>query len=176
MQLRNAIDECSDGRTRDIALRLRRALIIHRSGMGETAADISQAFQDREGEAGRCTGWQMPYTFVIRKDGTIEQALRVGDYGPHARAWNVTAIGLALVGDFRQHPATPEQWQALVDFCTLTCSWLGGVSTIFGHDEVQGGRKDRAKECPGEYLDLAYLRDEVTAGYRYALDSAGVVF
>ena len=154
------IADCDDGKSRPVAIDERAAIVVHRCGMGGCAAEISAAYQQHP-EAGPATGYQMPYTIVIRPDGFVEQALRLGDYGPHACAWNEIALGVACIGDFRSNDVPHDQWQALVAVCHVFSGWIGGASRIFGHDELDGGSADPAKRCPGEHLDMDTLRARV---------------
>ena len=73
MKIANRIEECDDGKQRALNLEARRLLVIHRCGLGEDAEDIAASFLDVEE-----TGGQMPYTFVVRRDGTVEQPLALG--------------------------------------------------------------------------------------------------
>jgi N-acetyl-anhydromuramyl-L-alanine amidase AmpD len=127
-------------------------------------------------EAGPVTGYQMPYTFVIGADGEVEQALKLSDFGPHARAWNTKGVGIACVGDFRVDEPPAVQYNALVWLCTVIAKWLpGGANSIYGHDELGGARTDVAKQCPGHRLNMHRLRHHVRAGLVAELTDSGVV-
>jgi hypothetical protein len=107
---------------------------------------------------GSYSGGETPYHLLVRTDGTIDQCLEIGDMGSHARRWNTSALGVAVVGDFRSHPPTAKQWDSLVDICALLLSW---GCCVRGHDEMLGaGNPD--KRCPGRHLDMAQLRESVT--------------
>jgi len=175
MRVKNLIAFCDDGRERLIDVNQRRIVVVHRCGMGEDAVSVASAFQ-APGQAGSATGHQMPYTFVVTRQGDVQQALRIGDVGPHALAWNVPGIGVALVGDMREEPATTEQRASLIELCRVLCGWLGKDECIWGHDELKGGSKDLSKECPGRYLDMGALRRDVEAATCYTCESAGIVF
>lgn len=176
MIISNCIAACGDGRARSIGLHRRTRLIIHRCEVGQTAAEISKAFTT-DPELKPYTGSEMPYTFVIRRDGTIEQALPLSEYGPHARRWSIEGIGVACVGDFRKERPTPQQWDSLVELCVAFIPWLGDGS-IFGHTELRDASHDPNKVCPGKLLDLNALREYTSAKAktiaRQSLVSSGV--
>jgi hypothetical protein len=175
MMVVDRIEACADGRIRPVDPHQRRVVIVHRTGMGADAAAVSRAFQSHP-EAGAATGYQMPYTIVIRRDGVAEQALRIGDAGPHARAWNLTGIGVAVVGDPRHEPLPPVQYTSLVAVCATLAGWLGGAVTVRGHDELRRASGDPQKQCPGEYLPMQRLREDVSRAAQLACEAAGFVF
>ena len=73
-----------------------------------------------------------------------------------------TTIGVALIGDFRQRPPTEAQRLAAVRLCAdLAQELMLKPEAIVGHDELKEGSSDPDKECPGRYLPLPELRDEV---------------
>ena len=100
----------------------------------------------------------MPYTFIIRTDGSIDQCLGLKDIGPHAKRWNTQSVSIAVIGDFTRHSPTDEQWLSLIELCIELNSY--GL-TIHGHTELPGSSSDPAKQCPGPLLDLDQLRAEV---------------
>jgi len=171
----NRIAVCDDGRFRTVPPSKRRYVIVHRSGMGETAPAIAAAFQSSEGP-GSATGYQMPYHIVIGRYGSIEQALRLTDHAPHALAWSVSGIAIAVVGDPRIEPLTRLQYESLVKVCAVLSSWLGGASVVRGHDELKDGSRDPNRECPGRYLDMTALRADVEEASRMTCESTGFVF
>lgn len=138
------------------------------------AIEIARAFQ-APGPAGEVTGYQMPYTIVVRPDGGVEQALAIGDVGPHARAWNIAGVGVALVGDQRHEAPPKPQYDALIWVCTVFAGWLGGAAHVFGHDELKGGSANARKECPGDKLDLQRLRGDIGDATASAVTKAGFV-
>lgn len=169
MRIVNRIPDCDDGEHKSINLKDRRLLVFHRCGLGETAEDIAASFQTID-----ATGGQMPYSFVIKRDGTIEQALPVGDYGPHARKWNTFGIGVAVVGDFRSETPTIMQWDAAIRLCVSFAGWA--TDGIKGHDELPGGSSDGTKRCPGPMFDMELLRDSVHDAVAQRLYGAGIIF
>ena len=178
--INNIITRCDDGKPRSRKFETVDKLIIHRIGesLGTTGEEIAEAFRDTsKWAAGSYTGGEMPYHFIIRKDGTIDQCLTLGDHAPHARRWNASGLAVALIGDFRKHAPTPEQWDALKRFCGL---WVLYGLKLYGHTELPGGSKDPSKSCPGNMLDMDELRREAEAHAaelaRTAVEWAGVSF
>lgn len=105
--------------------------------------DKARHWSDRPGSY---TGGEMPYTFLVRRDGQIDQCLPVSEIGPHARKWNRPGAGLAIAGDFRKEAPTEEQVLSVSNFCAIWAAW--GCS-IRSHDELDGGSEDKNKACPG---------------------------
>lgn len=175
MKVLTRIGQCADGKDRAVDPRRRSSVVVHRTGMGNCALDISRAFQ-AEGPAGDATGHHMPYTIVIGRYGIVEQALRIGDYGPHALSWSITGIGVALIGDMRVEPPTRLQYDALIEVCSVLCGWLGGPSVVWGHDELRDATRDPLRECPGRYLDMGRVRSDVQEHSRLACENAGFIF
>ncbi len=104
-------------------------VIIHRHGdnvhgWGElnNAQDVAK-LHGMHPDLRRVTG-RMAYDFVIAKDGAMQQALPVNAYGAHAMQYNRTAIGIAVLGDFRKEPPTPAQWRSLLWLLTVLCGPL----------------------------------------------------
>ncbi len=139
------------------------------SNLGRTAEEICDRFLN-DPEVARYTGGEIAYTFMIEEDGTIKQCLPIDDIGQHARRWNTSALGVAVVGDFRYEEPTRAQWTALVDLLTaLSAAWaLDPRHAVRGHDELPGGSRSAGKRCPGRHIDVDSLRSEVTALMRDA--------
>lgn len=178
MKVVNRLLECDDGRQRPLSLARRNRIVIHRCSLGATAEEISRSFQ-RDAAARSVTGGQMPYTFVVRQDGVIEQALALSDFGPHALSWSDDGIGVACVGDYRKEVPSPDQWASVVSLCTSLSIYLG-EARIYGHGELPGGSRRATIKCPGPFFGLARLRKDVSKALderaEEALLSAGVVF
>jgi len=158
----NKIDECWDG-TRIPRPHSRIShIIVHRIGeeIGKTAVEVACAFRSQDNDWNKVTGRQMPYSFFIRKDGLIEQALEVMDVGWHARRWSKPGIGIAVSGNFNVEAPTAEQWESLAMLCSTLAYWLG-IYELCGHTELPFASKDPDKVCPGKYLNMDDLREEV---------------
>lgn len=149
---------------------------VHRTGLGESAQEVARAFEGGNPDAARATGGRMPYTHVVARDGRIEQALGWADVGPHASTWNLRSASVAVVGDFRTHEPTNEQWDSLVWLCSLASVLIGGAAGLYGHDELDGGSRDPHKECPGKRLDMGILRACVRDSILRLCTDAGMVW
>ena len=143
------------------------------------AADVAEAFSLHPEYK---TGLQMPYNFIVRQDGVCEQALAVTDAGMHSLKYNHTSIGLALIGDFRKHPPTEAQLDALQSFCFMWVQncWARGIflpvsELIKGHDELPSGSVDSGKACPGKHLDMDELREDVASKLTGEMFAVGVL-
>lgn len=185
MILKNRIAECDDGKLRPRDISKLQKIIVHRieEELGHDAPSLAKAFKDTtKFAAGSYTGGEMPYTFVLCTNGVWEQALALGDIGPHAMRYNAEGVGLAIIGDFRHQIPTAVQWVALVEFCVMLVGWRGQPveRCLFGHDELPGASSDPNKECPGKHIDMNELRNEVrwtlTSQAVYELKGSGVVF
>ncbi len=186
MNIVNKIDACSDGKKRARDLESISCVMLHRIGpqlgidLVNNAEGVSKWFQRHE-EA--MTGREMPYTFIICPDGTVEQALAISDTGPHAKKFNVPALSVAFIGDFRKNKCPAAQYQAAIALCSLLVSWIGcGPAGIYSHTEKipEGASSDKTKDCPGKTFDMTVFRAEVnlalmTKGY-LGLGAVGAVF
>ena len=160
-------------------------MVVHRIGpkLGEVnvhgAEDIASAFSKHHEWH---TGGQMPYNFVIREDGVVEQALAMNDAGMHSLKFNASSIGVALIGDFRTAPPTAAQLEALTLLSMLWVQhcWARGKfdkvdALVKGHDELPGASSDKNKACPGYKLDMKALRASVEKRLVNDLTLAGVL-
>jgi hypothetical protein len=145
-----------------------KSVVVHRIEVSQedpafpdTPAGIERFFGEHP--VGRAaTGGRMPYPILIAADGTVTQTVPLLHITPHARVHNPTAIGVACIGDFRHHPPTDAQRQALVLVCSALLADLHADSgSLFGHDELPGARADLSKVCPGNGLDVGMLRTDV---------------
>lgn len=107
---------------------------------------------------GYYTKGTIPYTFLIKKDGSIEQCLPVGAVSNHALRWNIPAVGIAVIGDHRREKCGVEQWNRVVDLCAL---WKSYGLRVYGHDELPFAMGDRTKKCPGKYFPMWKFRNAV---------------
>jgi hypothetical protein len=115
-------------------------------------------FRDRPGAY---TGGEIPYCFLGKYEGGIDQMIPISHYAPHARRWSWSGISYAVAGDFRERDdPTENQWRDVVDIGALCVSWLQRPvnECVFAHDELPAASKDPDKRCPGGRLDLDRLR------------------
>lgn len=165
MKILDRIAQCDDGRHRAAGLAERMRLAIHRTEAGTDAASIARTYREHP-QARAVTAGQMPYTFVVTRGARVEQALPLHEHGPHARAWSDSSIGIGCIGDFRTEAIGMDQFNALVRLCAHLCRWLGAVE-VFGHDEMPGASRDAGKECPGRYINMASLREQIRGEMRH---------
>jgi hypothetical protein len=168
MFARALLDEC-------LALPERRqaevtGVVVHRIEVSQedpsfrdTPADVARFF--REHPVGKqATGGAMPYPLLIDAQGQITQTVPLLRVTPHARKYNPTTVGVALLGDFRGKAPSELQRRACVLVCADLLHALGRTSAdMFGHDELSGGSSDPDKECPGRHLPMSTLRQDVAA-------------
>lgn len=128
-------------------------LVIHRQNVGSTSEELAKFFLDRKLGTGGC----MPYHFIVRKDGTIEQAVPLRIVAPGAVKLNRSGVQIALHGDFRKAPPTEEQFNATVMLCA-TLQHAFNAHSIVEHTSVPGTTLTPGKICPGKYLDMRKLR------------------
>ena len=128
-------------------------LVIHRlDKAGESAEEIAFNFRTFY-RLGKYTGFKMPYHFIIGRDGTTEQAVEIQYQAPAQGSFNFRSIGIACIGDFRNHPPTDAQSAHLQELCSLLSQAFPDAE-IVRHDELHGASSDRSKICPGKYLHL----------------------
>lgn len=152
-------------------------VVIHRIGPGgkykdkywpmTTGAEIAEFFRNFEPIG------KMAYTFVIREDGKVEQCLPLSYISPAGKILNRGFVHIALVGDFRKKPIAPKQAAAL-EALTLSLCRTFGTRDVRGHMETKGASSDSKKECPGDRLNLAGLRETVVNNYMKAKSLSGV--
>jgi len=150
-------------------------IAVHRCSIGSEAAEIARAYCTDPSLAA-ISKRQMPYTFVIRRCGMMEQALRVLDMAPHNAAFGFQAIGVALVGDFRTEAPTALQWHSLLVLCHVFSGWMKGVASVAGHDGFPVARYLHDVDCPGKYLDIRRLWDEVQRANLARVKCCGVTY
>jgi hypothetical protein len=179
-------------RTRSENLLTRVAL--HRCSFADSALPIYCADGDLDGLAlaarfavtdkyapGWYTKGTLPYTFLVRAAGDIDQLLPVSAVSAHALRWNVPAIGIAIVGDFRKKEMPEVQRNSLLEFVGL---WARYGLSVFGHDELPFASSDINKRCPGGRFSLEKFRRELRTAYtgmakaeaKAGLLKVGVVF
>lgn len=105
-------------------------------------------------------GWAgIGYHYVIRKDGTIEEARPEPFVGAHALSNNYDSIGIALSGNFNLTAPTELQMESLL---TLSLYLADKYDLNLKEKGVFQGHKDvNDTSCPGTnlYCRLDYIRD-----------------
>ena len=188
MEIHSLIAELWDGKPWNRDFDVIDGFAVHRVGVnkrtgqviGTGALEIGQAFIGKRAEwheVAAATGHQVPYTFMIggdlgpaELDGRVWQCLPMDEIGAHARRWSSRHIGVALIGDPREHPVSAPQMASLVDLLADLCAAYAKdpYQSIKGHGEIQGGSKAPGQrgECPGKLLNMNHLRDDVATMMR----------
>jgi hypothetical protein len=157
LQIADSIDYCLDG-SHPYRLGLPTGIVIHRFSVSgcHDAAGVARFCR---GE--KSIGHRMAYSYVVGILGEIEQALPDNRHGWHCRASSVNCLAVAVLGDFRAQAPQSPQLRSLVSLCArLKTRYSGAV--LLGHDEVVEGSFYLNHQCPGEYLNMYSLRDDVT--------------
>lgn len=147
-------------------------ITIHHVGMevGDqvSAVDAMQRLQKfcqtpQKLEDGRTrAAWpDIPYHFIIQRDGTICEARDYRFAGDTNTKYNPSGhLLICLNGDLEKQPLPAAQYEAAVALCTYFCATMSlSPADIHGH-------KDYAEtDCPGKnmYPRLPDLRAQVTA-------------
>ena len=135
----------TDAHVRDIGII--QHIVIHRNTKGANALELAKWLHD---EGYKWTGSKrMSYHFVIRKDGTVDQAVPLHIEAPGAKGMNRSGVQIALCGDFRKHRPTKEQMHSAKKLCAMLTELLPKAK-IVGHDPK--------KPCPGKHLSVDNLR------------------
>ena len=93
-------------------------------------------------------GWSdIGYHWVIRRDGTIERGRDELDIGAHVRGYNVSSIGICLVGGIDEDGEpdcnyTFQQWLSL-NSLTSSVKLRHTAAKVLGHRDFDSG-----KACP----------------------------
>lgn len=185
MRITNLVYKCGVSRGKELDLTQRSLTVFHRisfskddgSGLFKvdpipdkklTALGVAERFRDRRkvekgkrhwaDRPGSYTSGLMPYGIIIKTDGEIQQAVAFSEQSPHAKRWNTRGFGIGVVGDFRLHCPTAEQWISCIELGALLHAW--GCQEA-GHTELDGSSNQPEKECPGQYFDMHALRDGI---------------
>lgn len=130
------------------------------------------------------TGGQVPYHFLVLVDGTVQQLLPLTRVGSHAKGYNTSSIGVAVVGsDLERRAPLHLQIDALVRLVAVLRGLNGGLRVV-GHTALPGASTDPGKVCPGPHIvpdeidrrAASYLPQGYSAAHvAAALEQAGVV-
>lgn len=138
-----------DFRARQTRPRTTHLIVHHTAGRDHSAEEIHRMHLDRG-------WWGIGYHFVIRFDGSIERGRAPMDLGAHAGPdWNPVSEGIALTGNFEEHPPTPAQLDSLVTLLVwrMEIHNLTDSSKSLGHNETGS-----ATLCPGKLMDMDAVR------------------
>jgi N-acetylmuramoyl-L-alanine amidase len=94
-------------------------------------------------------GWPgIGYHFVISADGTINQTNEIDTISYHVGNYNMSNIGICLIGNFSNHLPTSKQLESLKEL-------IQHVNTLVGKKLIVRGHRDlMATECPGKMFDI----------------------
>jgi len=157
-----------------------KGVLFHRTGGGDSAIEIAKKFREDPEYYKWTRSKKMPYTFIIRTDGQVEQALRLTIRSPHAKMYSTERVSVGVVGDFRKTKPTRQQEESI--------QWLGRLLAqaflpslyVAGHTDLPGASNDPNKQCPGDQFGIADLRGRMLKTMqreaRFALEKAGVIF
>ncbi|MFN8471343.1 MAG: N-acetylmuramoyl-L-alanine amidase [Anaerolineae bacterium] len=118
-----------------------RQLVIHHTGAPESVGAEQIA-----GYHVTSLGWPaIGYHFIIDQKGSVAQTNALATISHHARQYNGSGVGIALVGNF-EHSAPPTEQ---IDGAAVLCAWLLRelslpIESIKGHQELVG------VTCPGD--------------------------
>ncbi|URN94628.1 MAG: peptidoglycan recognition protein family protein [Candidatus Pristimantibacillus lignocellulolyticus] len=146
-----------------------RSLAIHHS---LTLSGSAQAFATYHVNT---NGWPgIAYTYVIDKDGTINQCLDHSIISYHVGNSNKHALGICMVGDFRTQKPTDAQYKSVLELVRWLQSQLPNATSVLGHSQYPGYTW---KACPVMNMDKFRLDvvmgddKEMTESERKELDS-----
>ncbi len=130
-------------------------LIVHHTGAEERNAQQIREYHRR-------LGWQdIGYHYIIERDGRAVPGRSLALRGAHCLAggMNHKALGIAVIGNLEKREPFPGQWQSLTTLLRrLMQEYRIPLTNLLGHREVPKA----ATVCPGQYMDLAALRQELT--------------
>ena len=136
-------------------------VFIHRDSVGPDVQSLAKFFADNP----KYTGGRFPYTFVIYPGGQVSQCVSLKYRTADALAASRTGVSVCLLGDFRRSPPTRAQQIAAADLCTALLrrypTTMLDASHVRGHTEESGRSKDPLKQCPGRYLNMSLLREDI---------------
>ncbi len=173
LKIHARIDVCDDGKHRERKGMIQ-GITCHMFGVPgvHDAAGIARFYRMQP----EWTGGQMPYSFVVHPSGCIEQALPLGEVGPHALRWSDVTIGVVHIGDFNRHPVPQTQWQASVELVAELCCAFGlqpsrpstAPYEVAGHTERPHATRSPDKVCPGRLWGMYAYREAVELEMREA--------
>lgn len=106
-------------------------------------------------------GLSLPYTFIVTAIGEIQQGWPITHVSPHAKRFNVSGIGIAMLGDFRTRPVPERQLWAAEDLvAALFTTWPH--LKVVAHDELgPSATSTPGKQCPGHMFNVKSFRERV---------------
>jgi len=103
-------------------------------------------------------GWPgIGYHFVIQKDGTIYQTNRLQTISYNVGGYNTGSVGICLTGNYEVETPPAAQMDSLLWLLRKLAGELGPYP-IYPH------RQFSETKCPGDNLDIQYIRAKVYPG------------
>lgn len=136
-----------------------RHLIIHHTGVpASVGAEVIAGYHVTD------LNWPgIGYHFVIDAEGRIQQTNPLTAVSFHARQFNTSGVGIALLGNFTNAVPPTAQLEA----AALLCAWLGRELNL-SMDAIKGHRELVAVTCPGEqWLQGAAWKYDLLARVRH---------
>ncbi len=128
-------------------------IIVHHTGAEEKDAEQIRRYH-------KSLGWRdIGYHFVIERDGKIVVGRTLAWPGAHCTAdgMNFKGIGVALIGNFNNHPPLPAQVDALKELLSNLRHQYGiPIENQLGHKQVRGANT----VCPGDLFPYDVLRQQ----------------
>jgi len=87
------------------------------------------------------------YNFLVGEDGNVYEGRGWNNVGAHARGWNPTSYGIALLGDFSRVLPNAAALNAVKQL--ISCGQPGNIS---GSYTLHGHRDGVCTTCPGDTL------------------------
>ncbi len=107
-------------------------------------------------------GWRdIGYNYIIERNGVLETGRSPAIPGAHCKADNMNfkSIGIALIGNFENHPPTKKQIDAAIKLIkSLLIKFNIPMKNILGHKEVIGAKT----LCPGHFFPLEKFKSETS--------------
>lgn len=118
-------------------------IIVH-----HTAGGRYETFEGIRRDHMEALGWRdIGYHYVIDHDGDKRFGRSVDEIGAHVRGFNKSSIGIAVMGNFEEHPFTWYHDQAMaLDKALTDLAYQFPDAVIIGHKEIA------ATLCPGRHV------------------------
>lgn len=131
------------------------------------------------------------YHFVIlndkhssKADGTIENGRATNKAGAHALGLNSRSLGICCIGHGDINDFTPAQYESLYQLVRqLMTEYSIPVDKVIGHrelntladNEVISSRYRTSKSCPGNKIDMDFIRQQLPGNLKTEEDQTSLV-
>lgn len=136
-------------------------IIMHRSGPWKPPYDVPTDGEDvavlfQENDFG--TARKMPYQYVVGPHGVYE-CVPWWRISPHAAEWNDASIGVAILADLRREAPSETMYDDIIGLVQWLETCVDAPLDVCGHTDLPGATSDPTKICPGDKLDLDFIRN-----------------